>query len=140
MMELLNSIYEIPAEPESASAEDIHVINEAVVALVLMLAPFAPHISEELFAVIVGNEKGILGNGARFPEYNEEYAKADEIEVAVQVNGKLRSRVFASPAASGADLEALALADERVIEHMQGKEIVKVVVVPGRLVNIVVKG
>lgn len=140
MMELLNSIYEMPAEPESASAEDIHVINEAVVALVLMLAPFAPHISEELFAVIVGNEKGILGNGARFPEYNEEYAKADEIEVAVQVNGKLRSRVFASPAASGADLEALALADEKVIEHMQGKEIVKVVVVPGRLVNIVVKG
>ena len=70
---------------------------------------------------------------------NEEVAKEDEIEIAVQVNGKLRSRVNASSEASKEDLEQLALANDKIKEYTDGKEIVKIIVVPGRLVNIVVK-
>ena len=67
-------------------------------------------------------------------------ARADEIEIAVQVNGKLRGRVMASPEAANEELEQMALADAKVREHTDGKQVVKVVVVPQRLVNIVVKG
>ena len=63
-----------------------------------------------------------------------------KIEIAIQVNGKLRSRIFASPDAADADLQAMALADEKVTEYTNGKEVAKVVVVPKRLVNIVVRG
>jgi leucyl-tRNA synthetase len=90
--------------------------------------------------VLTGNDNGIIGNDARFPNYLADLAKEDEIEIAVQVNGKLRGRVFASPEASNEELEKLAFADDKVREHTDGKEVVKVVVVPKRLVNIVVKG
>ena len=81
----------------------------------------------------------MLANGARFPEYSEELAKADEIEIAVQVNGKLRSRLLAAPEASNIELEELAKSDPKVLEHLDGKQIVKVIVVPGRLVNVVIR-
>ena len=81
----------------------------------------------------------MLANAARFPEFIEEMAKADEIEIPVQINGKLRSRVMAAPETSNEDLEKLAFADEKVREFTYGKEIVKVVVVPKRLVNIVIR-
>jgi leucyl-tRNA synthetase len=105
----------------------------------LMLTPFAPHTAEELFSVLIGNENGIVANGARFPEYSEELARADEIEIPVQVNGKLRSRLLAAPETSNEELEAMARSDEKIHEHIDGKEIVKVIVVRNRLVNIVVK-
>ena len=82
----------------------------------------------------------MLANGARFPESNEELAKDDEIEIPVQVNGKLRSRLMAAPDAPNEELERMALADEKVKEHTAGKTIAKVIVVTNRLVNIVVKG
>ena len=104
-----------------------------------MLTPFAPHTAEELYSVLVGNEEGMLANNARFPEYDAELAKADEIEIPVQVNGKLRSRVFAAPETLNEALQEMALMDEKVKEYTNGKEIIKVVVVPKRLVNIVVK-
>jgi len=139
LMELSNAIGDYEVEPENATDADRAAVGEAIRALALMLTPFAPHTAEELFAVSVGNENGMLANGARFPEYIEAIARADEIEIAVQVNGKLRSRVFASPDAAKEELEALALADEKIGEHTAGKEVVKVVVVPGRLVNVVVR-
>ena len=139
LMELSNALYDFRVEPETSSESDIFAIREAAEALVLMLAPFAPHTAEELFAHIFGNDHGILANEARFPVYREELAKADEIEIPVQVNGKLRSRVSASPEASNEDLEKLALADAKVGEFTVDKQIVKIVVVPKRLVNIVVK-
>ena len=105
-----------------------------------MLTPFSPHIAEEIFAELVGNDNGMIANGARFPVFSEELAKADELEIPVQVNGKLRSRVLAAPGTANDELERLALADEKTREFTDGKEIVKVIVVPNRLVNIVVKG
>lgn len=139
LMELSNALYDFKVEPETASESDIYAIREAVESLVLMLAPFAPHTAEELYSVLVGNDEGILANEARFPEYREELAKADEIEIPVQINGKLRSRVLASPDASNEELEKLALTDAKVAEYTDGKRIVKIIVVPKRLVNIVVK-
>jgi leucyl-tRNA synthetase len=74
-----------------------------------------------------------------FPEFRPELAAADEIEIAVQVNGKLRSRIMASPEASNEVLEKQALADEKVQEFTNGKQVAKVIVVPKRLVNVVVR-
>jgi leucyl-tRNA synthetase len=139
LMELSNAIGDIGVEPENASDDEVMAVREAILALTLMLTPFAPHTAEELYSVVTGNENGMLANGARFPEYNPELAKADEIEIPVQINGKLRSRVMASPETPNDELEKMALADEKVREYTDGKEIVKVVVVPKRLVNIVVK-
>ncbi|HTK38618.1 MAG TPA: leucine--tRNA ligase, partial [Pyrinomonadaceae bacterium] len=140
LMELSNALYDSKIEPETASEDEILAVHETLTSLVLMLTPFAPHTAEELFATIISNENGILINQARFPEYSEELAKADEIEIAVQVNGKLRSRVFATPETANDELENLALADEKIKEFTAGKKIAKVIVVPKRLVNIVVKG
>lgn len=139
LMELLNAVYESGFEPDAATDEEAAAIHEALTGLILMLTPFAPHTAEELFSVMVGNEDGILANGARFPTFDAELARADEIEIAVQVNGKLRSRVQAAPDTSSADLEKLALADEKVIEYTSRGSIAKVIVVPGRLVNVVVR-
>ncbi len=100
-----------------------------------MLTPFAPHAAEELYAVLTGNDAGMIAQSARFPEFNAELAKADEIEIAVQVNGKLRSRLLASPDASDDDLEKMAFEDAKVREYTDGKDVVKVVVVPKRLVT-----
>ena len=139
LMELSNAIGDFAGEPDKATAEELFAVRESLTALTLMLTPFAPHTAEELFAVLVGNENGILANGARFPEFNEELAKADEIEIPVQVNGKLRSRLMASPETPNEKLESMAMADEKIQEYINGKQIVKVVVVPRRLVNIVVR-
>ncbi len=136
LMELANSIADTDVEDSSSH----YAVKEALTALVLMLTPFAPHTAEELYSVITRREEGMLATGALFPEYSEELAKADEVEIPVQVNGKLRSRIFA-PAEAGNDvLQELALRDEKIREFVEGKEVVKVVVVPGRLVNFVVKG
>jgi leucyl-tRNA synthetase len=139
LMELSNALYDSKIEPETATDAEAAAVQEAVTSLVLMLTPFAPHTSEELYSVLVGNENGIVGNDARFPVYNEELATSDQIEIAVQVNGKLRSRVFASPEAANSDLEQLALSDPKVQEYTDGKHVVKVIVIPKRLVNIVVR-
>jgi len=139
LMELTNAIYESKFEPETANRREKLVVRESITAVTLMLAPFAPHTAEELYSVLIGNDRGMIANGARFPEYSEELAQADEIEIAVQVNGKLRSRITASPDASNVELEAAATRDPKVLDHLDGKQIVKVIVVPGRLVNVVVK-
>jgi leucyl-tRNA synthetase len=81
----------------------------------------------------------MLENGARFPVYDEELARADQIEIPVQINGKLRSRVMAAPGTANAELEKMALDDGRVRELTDGKQVVKVIVVPDRLVNVVVR-
>jgi leucyl-tRNA synthetase len=138
LMELCNAVYEMGVE--QASADEEAAAREAIEALVLMLAPYTPHVAEELYSVLTGKDAGILASGARFPEFDPELAVADEIEIPIQVNGKLRSRLLVSPETPADTLESLALADEKANEYTAGKQVVKVVVVPKRLVNIVVKG
>ena len=139
LMELSNALGDFKVEPNAASDAEKFAVREAVESLVLMLAPYAPHFAEEMREILTASEKGILHSGAMFPIADESLAKADEIEIPVQINGKLRAKLIASPETSKEDLEQMALNDAKVKEHADGKQIVKVIVVPNRLVNVVIK-
>jgi leucyl-tRNA synthetase len=130
LMELINDLYD---EEESLSRVALDQINPA---LVLLLAPFAPYLSEELWEAM--DRKGPVFREA-WPKYDEELAKEDAAEVVLQVNGKLRGRIFVRFGASSEELETAALADPKVQPFLSGKQVVKVVVVPDKLVNIVVR-
>jgi leucyl-tRNA synthetase len=138
LMELLNELSDVSVAPSGASAADRFAVREALESLVLMLAPFAPHAAEEMWEGL-GHAGGILGSGARFPQADAGLAKKELLEIAVQVNGKLRGRLVAAPDASEEELRAAALAEEKVRGFIEGREIVKVIVVPRRLVNVVVR-
>jgi leucyl-tRNA synthetase len=139
LMELTNEIYTFdqPVENNGGPNEvDVQIAREAFYALIPMLAPFAPHISEELWSSI-GHRESL--SRTQWPEFDEELAREEEVEVAVQLNGKLRSRIFARANASDNELREAALADPKVRAASEGRTIVKVIVVPRKLVNIVVK-
>jgi leucyl-tRNA synthetase len=144
LMELFNELADFNTQPATANAADMFAVREAIEVLVLMLAPFAPHVAEELWANL-GHAGGLLADKAdtektrKWPQADPEWARKEELEIPIQVNGRLRSRVMAAPDVSEADLRAAALADERVRSFVEGHEVVKVVVVPRRLVNIVVR-
>jgi leucyl-tRNA synthetase len=87
----------------------------------------------------LGHEGGVLRSGARWPQADEELARKEELEIPIQINGRLRARIRAVPDTPEAELRAAALADEKARAYTAGREIVKVIVVPNRLVNIVVR-
>ncbi len=103
---------------------------------VKMLAPIVPHVAEELWQLL-GHEGSI--SYEEWPAYDESKLVDDEVEVAVQVAGKVRAKIIVAKDASKEDIEKVALADDKVQEYMAGKTLVKVIVIPGKLVNIVVK-
>jgi leucyl-tRNA synthetase len=104
---------------------------------VLLLSPFAPHIAEELWQAL-GHKNSLAYEP--WPEFDPDLAKEDSIEVPVQINGKVRSKVSVPVDSDPKALEAAARSDERIAELLAGKQVVKVIVVPGRLVNFVIKG
>ena len=108
----------------------------AVEPLVQMVSPLAPHIAEELWTVL-GHSETITFEP--FPEFSEQWLVDDTVEVPVQINGKVKARIDVATDASKDDLEAAALADERVADLIDGKNVVKVIAIPGRMVNLVVK-
>ena len=108
----------------------------AVEPLVQMVSPLAPHIAEELWSVL-GHTETITFEP--FPEFDEQWLVDDTVEVPVQINGKVKARIDVAADASKDDLEAAALADERVAALVAGKNVVKVIAIPGRMVNLVVK-
>ena len=118
---------------EAYKAEALPV--EYIKGVIQLLAPIAPHIGEELWLKVTGSLEGI--SYAEWPTYDEKYLQKDEVEVVFQVNGKLRSKVQVSKEISKDDLEKLAMADRKVQQFIEGKNIRKVIVVPGKLVNIV---
>jgi leucyl-tRNA synthetase len=134
MMELVNELYAYTDKGQRTAQAGL-VAREAIEALVLMVSPFAPHTAEELWARF-GHQGGLAL--ASWPVYDPEVARAEEIVIPVQVNGKLRGRITVSPSADEAELETAALADPAVQAHVQGKLVKKVVVARGRLVSIVV--
>ena len=137
-MELFNQLSEFNADPAKASPEDVFVVREALESLVVMLTPFAPHIAEEMWEGL-GHSGGLLAGDRRWPVADPELARSEELEIPVQVNGKLRSRLITSPEVSEDELKAAALADDKVKALINGQQVVKVIVVPRRLVNIVIK-
>ncbi|MCB8984573.1 MAG: leucine--tRNA ligase [Ardenticatenaceae bacterium] len=131
IMELRNTINEAQRKQNVTQA----AWDEAVDNLLLLLAPIAPHITEELWAQR-GGEYSI--HQQAWPVWDEEIAKEDEITIPVQVNGKVRERLTVPAGTSDDDIKAAALAAENVQRHLDGKQPRKVIVVKGRLVNIVV--
>jgi leucyl-tRNA synthetase len=137
LMELFNATTDFGASPTTASESDAFAVREAVESLVVMLTPFAPHVAEEMWEGL-GHTGGLL-KSAKWPIADAELARKEELEIPVQVNGKLRSRVVAAPDVSEDELRSAALADEKVQALTEGHEIIKVIVVPQRLVNIVMR-
>ncbi|HUQ88350.1 MAG TPA: leucine--tRNA ligase [Vicinamibacterales bacterium] len=136
MMELVNELYAFTDKGER-SAQAGRVAREAIESLIVMLSPFAPHTMEELWQMY-GHVDGLSAAG--WPSFDADVAKAEELEIPLQVNGKLRDVVRVSPSISDAELEAMARANANVQIHTAGKTIAKVVIVPGRkLVSIVAK-
>jgi len=132
-MELLNDL----AKFKGDTPEDAAVMQEALELMVLMLAPITPHLSQTLWEVL-GHDESVVS--APWPEVDESALIKSEIELMVQVNGKLRGKVDVAADADKATIIAAAKAEEAVQKFTAGKEVVKEIVVPGRLVNLVVKG
>ncbi len=130
-MELLNAINKLDDASDAGRA----VAREALEAVVLMLSPIVPHICHALWQQL-GHQTPLIDQA--WPEVDETALEADRIEIVVQVNGKLRARLSVPADADKPAVEALALADENVQRFIDGNDIRKVIVVPGRLVNIVV--
>ncbi|HZK32104.1 MAG TPA: leucine--tRNA ligase [Corynebacterium sp.] len=108
----------------------------AVEPLVIMVSPLAPHLAEELWAQL-GHEETITF--AAFPTFEEQWLVDDEVELPVQINGKVKGRITVPADAAPAEVVAAALADEKIAAQVAGKNVVKEIVIPGRMVNLVVK-
>jgi leucyl-tRNA synthetase len=135
IMELVNDLQ--AADPQLAAGEvPAPVMNELLRSLVLLLAPFAPYLAAELWEEL-GEKSSVLR--ASWPVSDAELAKENELEIPVQANGKLITVVRVAADADAKTIEAVALADEKVQSRTAGKNVVKVIVVPGKLVNLVVK-
>ncbi len=138
-MELLNELQDYKTnvlEAGKGTTESKKVFADALKNMTLMLSPFVPHTCDELWAEL-GNE-GYLFDAA-WPEHVEALTISDEITIAVQVNGKVRATLDVDRNISKEDLEKLAVENENVVKNTEGKNIVKVIVIPGKIVNIVVK-
>jgi leucyl-tRNA synthetase len=133
IMELHNEIH--AAEPLSEGVRP-EVRKEVLELLTLMLAPMTPHLAAELWEML-GHTGGLWT--VRWPAFNAELAKEDEVEIVVQVNGRVRGKLVVAAGLSEAGVVSKALADPAVVHHLNGKEVVKRIVVPNKLVNLVVK-
>jgi leucyl-tRNA synthetase len=134
MMELVNELYAY-TDKGQRTAQAPRVAREAIESLIVMLSPFAPHTMEELWQ-LYGHAGGL--GAARWPAFDADVAKAEELEIPVQVNGKLRAVVKVPPSIDDAALQQAALAEANVQAHLAGKTPKKVVIVKGKLVSIVV--
>ncbi len=134
IMEAVNAAYRYTRK----KGENVHAgtMAEILPMLVLMLAPFAPHLGEEMWQRLGQRESVHLQS---WPEYDPTALQVEEVEIAVQVNGKVRAHLTVSSGLEKAELEKIAAADERIKRFTDNKEIVKVISVPGKLVNIVVR-
>ena len=112
------------------------IVRESFDTLILLLSPFAPHIAEEMWSLL-GHETSIVQ--VEWPVFNKDFTTTEELLIVVQLNGKVRQRITVSASASQEDIKSLALNDSKIKEQTKGQEIKKVIVVPGKLVNIVVK-
>jgi leucyl-tRNA synthetase len=139
VMELVNALHDFDRASlhSSALAERGALLREAVEATLLLLGPVSPHVAEELWAAI-GHEESLFTRA--WPAVDEAALARDEMEIVVQVDGRVRGRVTVAATAAELDIRARALADDRVRPWLAGRAVAKVVVVPGRLVNIVTRG
>lgn len=134
MMELVNALY---AYKEAAKEPNAGLIYEAISDLIKMMSPFVPHITEELWRGAIDANSSV--HEQSWPECDEEALKVDNVEIVLQVNGKVRGRLTVPAEATKEELEKIAMADSNVQAHIGDATVRKVICVPGRLVNIVAK-
>jgi leucyl-tRNA synthetase len=135
IMELVNGVYQF-CDRVPPVDRDPGAVREAVEALVVLLAPFAPHIGEELWWRL-GHQESV--HRQAWPKYNPALLVQERVTVVVQINGKVRGRVMVPASATPEEMQEEALREPRIRQLLAGKTMVKVVAVPGRLVNVVVK-
>jgi leucyl-tRNA synthetase len=131
IMEFVNALYKYKESPRP----DAGLLGAAATNLILILSPFTPHICEEMWRLI-GREGSLYGT--RWPDYSADALIRDRVEIVVQINGKVKERIEADSGLDKDGLIAAARADERVKRLIEGKDIAKIVAVPGKLVNIVI--
>lgn len=134
MMELVNALY---AYKEAAKEPNAGLVYEAISDLIKMMSPFVPHITEELWRGAIDANSSV--HEQSWPECDEEALKVDNVEIVLQVNGKVRGRLTVPAEATKEELEKIAMADTNVQAHIGDATVRKVICVPGRLVNIVAK-
>jgi len=133
MMEFTNAI----AKYVSLKVHNHTILSEVTNDFLKILSPFAPHFSEEIWHMF-GNETSIFNES--WPTFNPEALTKDEVEIVIQINGKIKERIMIPTSASDEEIKKLSLENEDMQKHLEGMTIVKVIVIKGRLVNIVVKG
>lgn len=134
MMELVNALY---AYKEAAKEPNSGLIYEAISDLIKMMSPFVPHITEELWRGAIDANSSV--HEQSWPECDEEALKVDNVEIVLQVNGKVRGRLTVPAEVTKEELEKIAMADANVQAHIDDATVRKIICVPGRLVNIVAK-
>jgi leucyl-tRNA synthetase len=137
IMELFNAVSAAAQRPSPSAAAANAVTKQGVETMIVLLAPFVPHVASELW-----QQSGHLEmvDQVAWPSYSEDALEEEELLIVVQVNGKVRGKITVPADASQEQIEALALADPKVVGFLDGKKVQRVVYVPRRLVNIVVEG
>ena len=135
-MALLNDISAYMRANKEPDAASRFALREAFEAMVVTLSPFVPHTAEELNAAL-GHKDSVFTRP--WPKADPEAMQLDEVEIPVQVNGKLRGTIMLPSKATKEEMEQLALTNENVLKFVEGKTINKLIAVPGRIVNIVAK-
>lgn len=133
MMELLNALYKYETEVKD---KNIPLFEETFADLIRLLAPFAPHFGEDIWEAL---EYDYSIFNESWPKWKEEALIKDEVEIAVQINGKVRSRIMVPSGAGAKEVEKIVMDDDETKEFIKDKNIIRVIVVKGRLINIVVK-
>lgn len=132
IMELVNALYRY----RESSTQNWTLLHEAIEKLIVLLAPFTPHFAEELWEA-TGHKNSV--HLQPWPTYSEEALQVEEIEVVLQVNGKVRDRLMVPASLTPQEMEKVVLTMEKAQRAIEGKTLIKVITVPGKLVNIVVK-
>lgn len=135
--EFVNYLYEYTNNKNSYSEEDKAVLSEAVITLIKLMAPVIPHLTEEIWHELGGENSIHL---ASWSEYDETLAVSENVPIVVQINGKVREKMIMPLNSTNETIEASAKGNPKIKSYIQGKQIVKIIVVPNRLINIVVQG
>ena len=128
-MELVNLLYNAEGQISKPA------LQESLESLVKLLSPFAPYLAQELWEQL-GHSEDLLHTA--WPSYDPALAKEEELEVVVQVNGRLRSKILVRENMSQEELKEAVLADPRIAQLLHGREVLKTIIVPNKLVNIVI--
>ena len=132
LMELLNGLSSFK---NPLTDEEKYVFYSGIRTMCMLISPMAPHLAEELWE-LMGNAPSVFNN--QWQSYDPEALKTEQIEMVIQVNGKIRSRIFIPVDSSDEEIKQLALSDEKTAGAIAGKNLKKVIIVPKKLVNIVV--